>query len=92
MPPMKKDGCLDWEGMIADGENERGIVDININSNQVGVRPRDLIGPQQFSWGPDLNGDRFKAFGNSYADGGEEGGEGGPFAAMPVSPRRTRKR
>lgn len=92
MPPMKKDGCLDWEGMIADGENPAGIVNVNVNRDQIGVRPRDFLGPQQFSWGGERDGDRFKPYGPFYADGGEEGGEGGPFAAMPASPRRTRKR
>lgn len=91
--PKRKNGCLDFSDAVSEGENSNGITMVTVNRDQVGTRPRDFLAPQQWSYGlGDRDGDRFKPFGPMYADGGEEGGEGGPFAAMPASPRRSKRR
>lgn len=59
MPPRKSNGCLDWDAMIEEGENEHGATNVHVN----GVTRNDnLMGPQDWSWGDTRDGKRFGPF------------------------------
>lgn len=83
MAPPRKDGCIDWEGLIEDGENENGATNVHLN----GVTRNDnLMGPQDWAWGRTRDGDRFAPF-------KPEPDEGmfGMVGPASVAPKRRRK-
>lgn len=63
---------LDFEDMVADGENPLGIVNVNVNGDQVGTTPAGFIGRQQHNWGGDRDGPNFAPYGNDWGLSEEE--------------------
>lgn len=57
---------LHFEDIIADGENPAGVTNVNVNTDQVGTRPQDFMGRQQWNWGGERDGEKFAPYGNDH--------------------------
>lgn len=78
-PPRKKDGCIDWDGMIAKGENPNGQISQTADEtvrNQQGLPPQD--------WHFNQSAD-----GPSWNDGFQP--TPGVYGTIAVNPRRKRR-
>lgn len=58
-PPRTKNGCIDWDDMVEEGENSNGQTSVTVNGLQ---RGDDYKGPQDWAWGDTRDGDRFGPF------------------------------
>lgn len=77
-PPRKKNGSMDWEGIIQSSENPVGMRAQTADST---VTNMDALGPQEWKWGLNADGERWnKGFSEPEA------------YAIPSSPPRRRKR
>jgi len=78
MAPRKKNGSIDWDGIIQSGENPNGMVAQTSDST---VRNMDALGPQEYKWGQEADGPRWNS-----------GFSPKPEAyAIPATPRRKRR-
>lgn len=55
-PPRKKNGSMDWEGIIQSSENPIGMRAQTADST---VTNMDALGPQEWKWGLNADGDRW---------------------------------
>lgn len=78
-PPRKKDGCINWNGMIAKGENPNGQTSQTADST---IRNQDGLGPQEYHYHQSADGARWN-------DGFQPKPESFPTSA---TPGRTRRR
>lgn len=78
-PPRKKDGCINWDGMIAKGENPNGQTSQTADST---IRNQDGLGPQEWHWNQSADGARWN-------DGFQPKPES---FANPATPGRTRRK
>lgn len=80
-PPRKKDGCLDWKGMIQSGENPNGMMAQTADGT---VRNADALGRQEYKWNQSADG---PSWNNGFDAKPEFSG-----ATIPAASGRKRKR
>lgn len=78
-PPRKKDGCINWDKMIADGENPGGQTS---QSPDETVRNQQGLPPQEWHFNQ-------RADGALWNDGFQP--ESGMYGIPAVNPRKRRK-
>ena len=57
-PPRKKNGCLDWDGMIRKGENPNGQIS---QSTDETIRNQQAMPRQEFKYNQEADGARWNS-------------------------------
>jgi hypothetical protein len=88
---MKRKGRLHLEDYVSeDGENSNGMTNVGAYGTQVGTRPQDMMGRQEYGWGPSRDGDNFGSYGPDYFLSEKEKSE--MFGGVPTFSRGSKRK
>lgn len=87
----KKNGKLHLEDYVSEnGENPNGMTNVGAYGTQVGTRPQDLLGRQDYNWDSGRDGPNFGPFGPDHFLSEKEKSE--MYGPMPAIASRSRKK